>query len=32
MFINSNFKNVHSWRVNQKKGWEGTLIVTGEKL
>ena len=32
MFLNSNFKNVHSWRVNQKKGWEGTLIVTGEKL
>ena len=32
MFLNSNFENVHSWRVNQKKDWEGTLIVTGEKL
>ena len=32
MFLNSNFKNVQSWRVNQKKDWEGTLIVTGEKL
>lgn len=32
MFLNSNFKNVRSWKVNQKKDWEGTLIVTGEKL
>ncbi len=32
MFLNSNFKNVYSWKVNQKKDWEGTLIVTGEKL
>ena len=32
MFLDSNFKNVLSWRVNQKKDWEGTLIVTGEKL
>ena len=32
MFLSSNYKNVHSWRIDQKKGWEGTLIVTGEKL
>ena len=32
IFLNSNFKNVVSWRVNQKKNWEGTLIITGEKL
>ena len=32
MFLNSNYKNVHSWRVDQKKDWEGTLIITGEKL
>ena len=32
MFLNSNFKNVHSWRVDKKKDWEGTLIITGEKL
>ena len=31
-FLNSNFKNVYSWKVDQKKDWEGTLIVTGEKL
>ena len=31
-FINSNFTNVRSWRVNQRKDWEGTLIITGEKL
>lgn len=31
-FLNSDFKNVHSWRVDQRKGWEGTLIITGEKL
>jgi len=32
MFLNSNFKNVHSWKVDKKKDWEGTLIITGEKL
>ena len=31
-FLNSNFTNVRSWRVNQRKDWEGTLIITGEKL
>lgn len=31
-FLNSEFKNVYSWKVDQKKDWEGTLIVTGEKL
>ena len=31
-FLNSNFKNVYSCKVDQKKDWEGTLIVTGEKL
>ena len=31
-FINSNFTNVRSWRVDQRKDWEGTLIITGEKL
>ena len=31
-FLNSNFTNVHSWRVDQRKDWEGTLIITGEKL
>ena len=31
-FLNSNFINVHSWRVDQRKDWEGTLIITGEKL
>ena len=31
-FLNSNFTNVRSWRVNQRKDWEGTLIITGKKL
>ena len=31
-FINSNFTNVRSWRVDQRKDWEGTLIITGKKL
>ena len=31
-FLNSNFTNVRSWRVDQRKDWEGTLIITGEKL
>ena len=32
IFLSSNLKNVHSWKVNRRKDWEGTLIVTGEKL
>ena len=32
IFLSSNFKNVHSWRVDQREDWQGTLIITGEKL
>jgi hypothetical protein len=32
MFANAGFSNVVSYRFGAKEGWEGTLIISGNKL